>query len=392
MFVFLLINHWLVFANTFYFMQHPLEKRIGYIYGLRDVTRVNDYSMEALLTIFIRHPLLVFKDCIPVNPPQLIDFVKRFDPDHDADAIHKPDSYPKQMLQPFVPFSEYKHMVSWGRVEKSNQYMWQSDFFGHPTKLPNVVTGLYFVEQPVIGGETDFISSETIYEHLTDIERNAAKNMLAVVNQRKFLFNLTKTDYAGANRLEPFELIEEADNVKIPIVYAPDEENGVIGRGSIGPRVNILPSFFETIDGWTPNDSRLWMGDFMKTKVLVHRIGMQWKRGDLVVFNNRRFMYSRTPSWNSNDTLFCDGRLVLKTFIPTKRPLLAYVPNKNIDAAYRAGWQGDLHVASAAAVKHMKYASGKRWNRVNNHLVDNHLVDNHLVDNDMNYVVRSYFR
>ena len=55
-------------------------------------------------------------------------------------------------------------------------------------------------------------------------------------------------DYAGVNRLEPHLEMTEGTN-KVPILFAPDDPVE-------SPRVLVLPTFFEKVDGWTVSNSR----------------------------------------------------------------------------------------------------------------------------------------
>ena len=87
---------------------------------------------------------------------------------------------------------------------------------GHDFKLPNVVTGFQIIKQPLIGGNTDFISGETIYENLTPEEKIACENMLIEINRRKFITGQMLQDYSGVNRLEKF-IPNEEGTVKIPL-------------------------------------------------------------------------------------------------------------------------------------------------------------------------------
>lgn len=364
--IFSLLSFFLL-TESYHFLQHPLEKRIGYIYGLKDVSKINEQNMISLLDLFKRHPLLIFKDCNNISPTTFINFVKRFDPDHDSISLKNPDANPSQMLQPFDQFPDCKHVAPRGNVELLNfynikqinikptetfidHYVWHTDIFGHEYKLPNVITGFYIIEQPLIGGDTDFISSETIYESLKPEEQIAAQNILVEINRLKFIKGEAETDYSGVNRLEDFNLLEQG-NVQMPLVYAPDDPTQ-------SPRVVLLPSFFEKVVGWTVEESREWIQKFMLQKVLPHRISIQWKKGDLALFNNRRFIHSSTPARNYMDNEDSDKRLLLQTFVPTTRPLIGIRPSKqNTQACYNVNWQKDPELARLSAQYHIKFAN-----------------------------------
>jgi alpha-ketoglutarate-dependent taurine dioxygenase len=350
-------------------LKHPLESRIAYIEGIENIKQIDDGLMYDLHQLFRVHPLLVFKGLNQVTPNEFIHFVKGFDKDHDSKALLAPDQYQHQMLQPFDQFPDCKHVAPRGNVDLQNfftiknitvspyesfinNYVWHTDILGHEYKLPNVVTGFYIIEQPLIGGDTDFISGETVYEHLSTQEQNAATNMLIQINRRKFITNTLEVDYAGVNRLEDFEEREDG-NTQLPLVYAPED---IYEK----PRVLLMPTFFEKVVGWSVNDSRTWIKQFMNEKVLPHRISIQWKKGDLAIFNNRRFMHSSTPARNYLDNQDSQKRLLLQTFIPTNKPLYSIKPSpRNVYACYNVKWIHDQEVSIISAHNHIKFANHK---------------------------------
>lgn len=365
-----------VVAMPIRIMQHPLEKRIAYVSGIKNVRHLDDLTINQLVNVFKKHPLLIFKGVDQVSPVDFLQFITHFDPDHDKDAIQYPEEYQHQMLQPFDQFPECKHVAPRGNIELLNyetikhivvkprdafinNYVWHTDILGHDYKLPNVVTGFHILQQPLVGGDTDFISGETIYENLSQEEQYAAQNMLIEINRRKFVTNSIQTDYAGARRLEPYEE-QELGTTRIPLVYAPDFDN----ENEI-PRVLLMPSFFEKVVGWNINDSRRWLQNFMCKKVLPHRISIQWKQGDVAVFNNRRFIHSSTPARNYLDNELSAKRLLLQTFVPTKKPLLAIKPSeKHVYACYNVNWLKDQEISIISAHDHIEFAeeAAKKYN------------------------------
>ena len=119
-------------------------------------------------------------------------------------------------------------------------------------------------------------------------EQLTAQNMLIEINRLKFAIKKIETDYSGSSRLEPYEKID-AGYTRLPLVFAPSYKDE-------SPSVLLLPSFFERVVGWSVEESREWIKQFMYKNVLPHRFSIQWKKGDLCVFNNRRFMHSSTPA------------------------------------------------------------------------------------------------
>jgi alpha-ketoglutarate-dependent taurine dioxygenase len=366
----------LSYSESFRLITHPLEKRIGYIYGINNIKNINKNTIDNLCQIFNSHPLLIFKNLDNVSPQEFINFVKNFDKDHDIKALENPEENQHQMLQPFDQFPDCKHVAPRGNVELNdyynikninikpyeafiNNYLWHTDILGHEYKLPNVITGFYIVEQPLIGGDTDFISGETIYENLSEEEKKASENILIEINRRKFITKQIEIDYAGISRLEEYKRMDDG-NTRLPLVYAPDNYYEK-------PKILLLPTFFEKVVGWNIKESREWIKNFMINKVLPHRISIQWKKGDLAVFNNRRFMHSSTPARNYMDNKESSKRLLLQTFIPTKRPLLGIIPSEsNVYACYNLKWINDQEKSIISAHDSIKFSLSMKETIYNN--------------------------
>jgi len=347
-------------------IEHPLEKRIAYIQGVTHLEKVDAPTLSYLQTLFEKYPLLIFQKVENVSPAEFLHFTKQFDKDCDHAALNHPDDFQHQMLQPFDQFPDCKHVAPRGNAELTNyynikqlevkpyeaflnHYVWHTDMLGHEYKLPNVVTGFYMVESPLIGGDTDFISGESVYESLTANEQMAAENVLIEINRRKFVMNESRTDYAGISRLEEYEELSFG-NTHLPLVYAPE-------TAQEKPRILLMPSFFERVVGWSVKESRAWIRHFFKTKVLPHRVSIQWKQGDLAVFNNRRFIHSSTPARNYLDNGESDRRLLLQTFIPTNRPLLGIKPLTNRSySCYNVKWIKDQERSIISAHHCIKFA------------------------------------
>ncbi len=347
----------LAFINcitSYKLISHPLENRIAYVRGINDIKTIDDKTINKLKADFIRHPLLIFKDIKDVAPEDFIKFTSNFDDDADVEAINQPDKYQHQMLQPFDQFPNCKHVAPRGYINLNDyhnikniqiepygpfktNYIWHSDLLAHDYKLLNVVTGFYIVHQPLIGGDTDFISGETVYENLNEREKIACKNILLEINRRKFITDNVKQDYAGINRLEKYEEFE--GNNLVPILFAPEND---IEK----PRILIMPSFFEKVVGWNVDDSRKWIKMFMNKHVLPYRISVQWQKNDLAIFNNRRFIHSSTPAEQYMRNKDSENRLLLQTFIPTKRPLKAFHPSsKEVYECYNCNWISDQEIS-----------------------------------------------
>jgi alpha-ketoglutarate-dependent taurine dioxygenase len=333
--------HWVLVAIGLFYeteslniIPHPLEKRAAYVTGIPSIVDIRVREIGYLQEFFQKCPLLIFKGVKEPSPNEFLDFLSYFDYDCDLEAIKHPEFYPQQILQPFDRFPECPHVAPRGNAQLKNfhqisnisvypdtqfenNYVWHSDLLGSPNRLMGVVTGFYMLESPLIGGDTDFISGEAIYQSLSENEKLAAQTIITEVNRLKFLQKRAVTDYSGSYRMEDY-VLEKEGNTKIPILFPLDN----YGKGS--PSILLLPTFFERVVGWSVEESREWMKYMMIHHALPHRFSIQWKKGDLCVFNNRRFIHSSTPTRNYLDFPESSKRLLLQTFVPTKRALYGF--------------------------------------------------------------------
>ena len=87
MFYYIILLLFIIKVTAFKLIEHPLEPRAGYIYGLKNINRLNRNTIEELKELFIEKPLLVLKDVDNPTPTQFIKFLSHFDEDCDYLAI-----------------------------------------------------------------------------------------------------------------------------------------------------------------------------------------------------------------------------------------------------------------------------------------------------------------
>lgn len=382
----------LLSVNSFELIKHPLEPRCAYISGLniKEVIMSTDlctdtqkassdiYIRNTLNKLFDKYPLLIFKNTEQITPKEFITFLSIFDNGCDKEAIKHPEQTPTQILQPFDQIPGCNHVAPRGNFYKKNifnindltvlpkepfmsNYVWHVDLLGHESKLPNVVTGFNIIEQPLIGGETDFISGETVYENLPDDIKLASRNIVMKINRHHFALNYKLMDYSGTKRIKKQQIDLDNHTTMVPLVFAPESNTQL-------PRILMLPSFFEKVVGWDEEESQTWMSNYMQKYILPHRFSIQWKKGDIGVFNNRRFMHSSTPSNNYMKFTESSERLLLQTFLPTNKPIFAMKPFLDNDLLYNVGWCNNLEKSeniTKGAITHALFSI------INNKGVDN---------------------
>lgn len=305
---------------------HPTENRCVYVKDL--ILPLWEYEKRDLKNLFNQYPLIIFRDVNKVlDPKEFLEFLTIFDENYDKQALLYPKKYPEQMLQPFDQLPNCNHIAPRGNFIRKeifglnnlnvtpshafiNNYVWHTDLLGHPEKNPGVVTGFYIMKSPVIGGETDFISAETIYENLDRKSNNIIKDAKVIINRHNFALGNKIMDYSGSYRLKDSDIKFPKFNVPIPILYPPETKFQT-------NKVLIMPSFVENIVGYTINQTDMYMRYLMETAILPNRFSIKWKNGDVCVFNNRCFIHSSTPARNYLD-LKNNERILLQAFLPTK--------------------------------------------------------------------------
>ena len=306
---------------------HPIEKRCLYINNLCFPIKYTE--MHEIKNLFNKYPLLIFRNSNKkLSPNEFIKFLTIFDDDCDKEALKNPDKYPKQMLQPFDQFPDCKHVSPRGNFVRNNffgindidvkpdnkfisNYVWHTDLLGHPEKNPSIITGFHIIKTPVIGGDTDFISGETIYENLDELQIGILNNSRIIINRHNFAFGNKIMDYSGSYRIKDSDIKYPNNNVEIPILFPPENRHQTY-------KVLIMPSFVENIVGYNIIETDKKLKHFMEKYVLPHRFSIQWREGDICVFNNRCFIHSSNPARNYLE-LSNNERLLLQAFLPTKK-------------------------------------------------------------------------
>jgi alpha-ketoglutarate-dependent taurine dioxygenase len=386
MFKFILLLISFNLNNSYRIIQHPIESRCVYVNGL-DLLNPTQKELYNIKKLFEKKPLLVFRNNLnsPLNPQQFIHFLTNFDHNYDQDALINPEQNMKQMLQPFDKIPNSNHVAPRGNFENNNlfgipnlsvkpfepfinNYLWHTDILGHESKLPGVITGFNIIDNPLIGGDTDFISGERVWENLSLELQNACRNIIVKINRNNFAFG-KKMDYAGINAIDNSYKKFDDNDVYIPIVYN-DYSN---------PSVLVMPSFFENIKGLDKEESDIWIKHFMKNHVLPYRFSIQWQKNDVCVFANRKFMHSSTPARNYLDFKESSSRLLLQTFLPTKEPLKAIKPITEDDIIYNVKWANTLY--------NSKKAHGYARSFYLNKVIENKL-ENFNLSNNEEYILK----
>ncbi len=322
---------------SYKFIPHPLEKRISYVEGIQDVRKISKSVLDECKQYFKeKSPMLIFKNQPELTPNEFLEFSKLFDDKRDEDAISskiKNQSYwnMNQMLQPFDQFPDCKHVAPRGNYFLEDyygfenlqiyptdyfkdRYLWHADTWAHNYKRMNRVTGFYIVKQPLIGGETDFISGETIYENLSEEDKALYKKIVLIVSRESFLQSRSPMDFSGAEFDKSVKFVNPSKKSLSysPLIIMPEENS------FSKPALIITPMLVQRIKGFPLDNSREFIKHLVINKLLPHRVTIQWKEGDLAIVNNRVFIHSSTPANYYLNNKFSNERFLLQTFIPTR--------------------------------------------------------------------------
>jgi len=313
----------ILLVNSFYLIKHPIEKRIAFIHDIKDITKVDESTINDLQELYKIYPLLIFKNLDIVSPNDFFNFVQRFDNDNYVQLL---EYYQRETLQISDNLLDYDYryqkenidLLNFFNVKNLNMKLYNSNWctntLGNEYKLSNIASGIFIMKDSPIWDSTDFISSETIYENLNPDEQLYIENIF-IENKNNIIF----------------DNINIIDKI-IPILY---KSNNIYEKS----KILIMPSLIEKIIGWGTKDSRNWINNFMKNKVLPYKVNIKWEKGDLAIFNNNRFMHTSTPGKNYINNLNIIDKFSTKRLIHTNKPFSEIGPyENNIYSCYNIKW------------------------------------------------------
>ena len=301
-----------------------------------DVKRATDYDKGELAKLFKAVPMLMFKKQ-NINPKEFYDFCKVFDSKSNDRVVH-PFRHSQVDYVPQVAIRGNCYIKDlYGLRDITLKYsgpfkntaVWHQDIVGISEHRPPVVSGIYMLKAPPIGGETMFASMEAAYDNIESSLKKELKYLNVVYSNSNTEGGVMNTyyDYTGYNRIDvnPASVV----NMKPPSQSQSSQGTTIINREPLVIYSNecknkkalmLSPFRFAKFDKMSPEDSYDLYRELMSKYILNkdNIVKVEWEMNDLLIFNNRKLIHSSSPSVEYENY----ERLYYSCFLGTDAPIL----------------------------------------------------------------------
>ena len=290
-----------------------------------DVKRLNEYDKGEMKVLFKSVPMLMFKNQ-NLNPKDMYEFCKVFDSKSNDKVIH-PFHHSKVDYVPQIAIRGNCHIKDlYGLKDVTLKYsgpfkntaVWHQDIVGICEHPPPIVSSIYMLKAPPVGGETMFASMETAYDNIDCGLKKELKYYNVVYSNTNTIDGVMNTyyDYTGYNRVAQAERAEQKGTTIINrqplVIYTDDSKNK--------KALMLSPFRFAKFDKLSREDSydlyRELMGKYILNKDNIVKI--KWDMNDLLIFNNRKLIHSSSPSVEYESY----ERLYYSCFLGTNAPVI----------------------------------------------------------------------
>ena len=305
-----------------------LNKNLAVINNI-DVKKVNEFDKGELAKLFNAVPMLMFKNQ-NLNPKEFYEFCKVFDTKSNDRVVH-PFHYSKVDYVPQVAIRGNCYIKDlYGLKDVTLKYsgpfkntaVWHQDIVGINEHRPPIVSSIYMLKTPPVGGETMFASMETAYDNLDINLKKELKYYNVIYSNSDTEDNVMNTyyDYTGYNRINintdiNKPIVKSGTTIinREPLVIYTDECKNK-------KALMISPFRFAKFDKMSREDSfdlyRELMGKYILNKENIVKI--KWEMNDLLIFNNRKLIHSSSPSLEYENY----ERLYYSCFLGTDAPII----------------------------------------------------------------------
>ena len=305
-----------------------LNKNLAVINNV-DVKKVNEFDKGELAKLFNAVPMLMFKNQ-NLNPKEFYEFCKVFDTKSNDRIVHpfhnsKVDYVPQVAIRGNCYIKDLyglKDVTLKYSGPFKNTAVWHQDIVGINEHRPPIVSSIYMLKTPPVGGETMFASMETAYDNLDINLKKELKYYNVIYSNSNTEDNVMNTyyDYTGYNRININQdinkpIVKSGTTIikREPLViYTDDCKNK--------KALMISPFRFAKFDKMSCEDSfdlyRELMGKYILNKENIIKI--KWDMNDLLIFNNRKLIHSSSPSIEYENY----ERLYYSCFLGTDAPII----------------------------------------------------------------------
>ena len=306
------------------------HKNLAVISNL-DVKRANEFDKGELAKLFKSVPMLLFKNQ-NLNPKDLYEFCKVFDPKSNDRVIH-PFRHSQVDYVPQVAIRGNCYIKDlYGLKDITLKYsgpflntaVWHQDIVGVSDHKPPIVSSIYMLKTPPVGGETLFASMEHAYDSMDCGLKKELKEFNVVYSNSEESVMNTYYDYTGYNRVNVNTALDTLTQLMQPttatsiihreplVIYTDEYKNK--------KALMLSPFRFAKFDKMSCEDSFDLYREIMR-KYILHKdniVKVDWEMNDLLIFNNRKVIHSSSPSVVYENY----ERLYYSVFLGTDAPVI----------------------------------------------------------------------
>ena len=296
-----------------------------------DVKRANDYDKLELAKLFQAVPMLMFKNQ-NLTPKDFYEFCKVFDSRCNDKVVH-PFEYSKVDYVPQIAIRGNCYIKDlYGLKDITLKYsapfkntaVWHQDLVGINDHNPPVVSSIYMLKTPPVGGETMFASMETAYDNIHSDLKKEIKDYNVIYSNTNKEDNVMNTyyDYTGYNRVN----VNINNDINMPQI---NKGTTIINREPLviytdeyknKKALMISPFRFNKFDKMSCEDSYDLYRELMSKYILNkdNIVKIKWEMNDMLIFNNRKLIHSSSPSIEYENY----ERLYYSCFLGTDAPII----------------------------------------------------------------------
>jgi len=313
----------LIMTTNAYQVSFPTFKKNIAVVSNINIKKITDVEKLELKKLFTAVPLIMFKKQ-NIDPVEYFDFCKIFDDKHTDDIIH-PFDYARIDTVPQVAlrgncYIKDMHGIKDVTLKYSepfkNTHVWHQDIVGHGTHIVPVVSSMYMIKTPPIGGETLFASMEDAYDNLDYYLKREIKDFNVIYTNGNDEIMSSYFDYTGYNPLKKDDYIFDKRGSSIL-----NRESLVVYSDSSKKRKSLMlsPFRFTKFDKMSHENSCDLYREMMYKYIIVENniVKIKWEKNDLLIFNNRKLIHTSSPTIEYQNY----ERLYYSCFLGTRAPI-----------------------------------------------------------------------